>query len=125
MRSDGNVHLYRLDEAPLRTLAQDVLSAERVAAFAEDLEASAWQRKVLRDFFDGDRLNQIPASRKKRAVVLNHLAARIRADRRYTETELNELLLRHHPDPATLRRELVGAGLLQRRESVYWRPQPG
>jgi predicted transcriptional regulator len=122
MRSDGNVHFYRLDEDALRSLSRDVLSIERVASFADMVEAEAWQKKVLRDFFDGQRLKEIPASRKKRQVILEQLANQFRAGERYTEIEVNQLLLRHHPDPATLRRELVGAGLLQREQSIYWRP---
>src|SRR5437588_6175570 len=101
MRAEGNVHVYRLDDEALRALSRDILSMERVAAFADSLEAEAWERKVLRDFFDGERLKEIPASRKKRAVVLRRLAHQFRADARYRETEVNEVLLRHHPDPAT------------------------
>ena len=122
MRAEGNVHFYRLDDDALRALSRDVLSIERVATFADSLEAEAWERKVLHDFFDGERLKEIPASRKKRAVVLKRLAYEFRHDVRYRETEVNEVLLRHHADPATLRRELVGAGLLERDQSVYWRP---
>ena len=122
MRAEGNVHFYRLDDDALRALSRDVLSIERVATFADSLEAEAWERKVLRDFFDGERLKEIPASRKKRAVVLKRLAYEFRHDVRYRETEVKEVLLRHHADPATLRRELVGAGLLERDQSVYWRP---
>jgi hypothetical protein len=40
----------------------------------------------------------------------------------YREVEVNEILKPCHPDTATLRRELVGAGLLQREHSIYWRP---
>jgi hypothetical protein len=122
MRADGNVHVYRLDEEALRALSRDVLSLERVASFADSVEAEAWERKVLRDFFDGERLKEIPASRKKRAVILRRLAHEFQPGLRYRETEVNEVLKRHHADPATLRRELVGAGLLQRAQSVYWRP---
>jgi hypothetical protein len=122
MRAEGNTHFYRLDEDALRTLSRDVLSLERVATFADSVEAEAWERKVLRDFFEGERLKEIPASRKKRAVVLRRLAHEFRAGARYRETEVNDVLLRHHADPATLRRELVGAGLLQRHQSLYWRP---
>jgi predicted transcriptional regulator len=123
MRAEGNVHFYRLDEDALRTLSREVLSLERVASFADSIEAEAWERKVLRDFFDGERLKDIPASRKKRTVILNRLAHEFRPGARYRETEVNEVLKRHHPDPATLRRELVGAGLLERSQSVYWRPE--
>ena len=122
MRAEGNTHFYRLDEDALRTLSRDVLSLERVATFADNVEAEAWERKVLRDFFEGERLKEIPASRKKRAVVLRRLAHEFRTGARYRETEVNDVLLRHHADPATLRRELVGAGLLQRHQSLYWRP---
>ena len=124
MRADGNLHVYRLDEEALRALSRDVLSLERVASFADSVEAEAWERKVLRDFFDGERLKEIPASRKKRAVILRRLAHEFQPGLRYRETEVNEVLKRHHADPATLRRELVGAGLLQRAHSVYWRPGP-
>lgn len=121
MRSDGNLHFYRLDENALRSLSRDLLSVERVSSFAESVEAEAWEKKVRRDFFDGQRLKEIPASRKKRAVILKQLATEFRAGQRYKETEVNEILLRHHPDPATLRRELIEAGLLERHQSIYSR----
>jgi DNA-binding transcriptional ArsR family regulator len=123
-RADGNLHFYRLDTEVLRALSRDVLSLERVTSFADSLEPDAWQAKVLRDFFDGPRLKEIPASRKKRAVVLEQLATHFPAGERFSELQVNKLLLRFHPDPATLRRELVGAGLLLRDHSIYWRPEP-
>ena len=77
---------------------------------------------MLRDFFDGERLKEVPASRKKRLVVLKWLASQFEAERPYPETEVNELLKRHHPDPATLRRELIGYGMMERERGVYRRP---
>jgi len=124
MRAEGNVHFYRLDEDALRALSRDVLGPERVASFADTVEAEAWERKVLRDFFEGERLKEIPASRNKRAVILKRLAHEFHPGTRYRETDVNDVLKRHHADPATLRRELVGAGLLERAQSVYWRPLP-
>src|SRR5690349_7700378 len=38
LRTDGNVHFYRLDEPALARLSRDVLSPERVASFADSLE---------------------------------------------------------------------------------------
>ena len=122
MRAEGTVHLYRLETEPLRALSRDLLSPERMASLADDTAADAWQRKVLRDFFTGERLKELPASRKKRQVVLEWLAKRFPLGERLGEVELNALLERYHPDTATLRRELVGAGLLAREHSQYWRP---
>jgi predicted transcriptional regulator len=124
MRAEGNVHLYRLEADALRDLSRQVLALDQITALARDVDAEAWQQKVLRDFFEGERLKELPASRKKREVVLRWLASQIPMDVRYREVEVNELLRRYHPDTATLRRELVGAGLLQRERSVYWRSTP-
>ena len=129
MRVDGTSHVYALDPEALRALNKTVLapvSPEGVASLVDDPAAgdAAWERKVLRDFFDGERLKDIPASRKKRSVILRWLAGRFDPKRRYPEREVNEVIKRHHEDSATLRRELVGAGLMQREGGIYWRP-PG
>jgi hypothetical protein len=50
------------------------LTPEKMASLVTDVEGNAWERKVLRDFFDGTRLKEIPASRKKRSVILKWFA---------------------------------------------------
>ena len=123
MRSDGNTHFYRLDAENLRATSKGLLSSERMAELVplEEMEGDAWERKVLRDFFDGPRLKEIPASRKKRSVVLRWLANLFEPGTRYTEAQVNEIVKRHHPDASALRREMIGEHLLQREHGVYWR----
>ena len=121
MRPEGTTHVYRLDGDALRAMSRDVLLPGQIASLADDVEREAWERKVLRDFFEGERLREIPASRKKRHVILTWLAAQFEPGVRYPEAGLNEIIQRHHHDPATLRRELVGAKLMQRERGVYWR----
>jgi DNA-binding transcriptional ArsR family regulator len=123
MRGDGTTHLYRLEVQSLRRLAREALNVDKLTSLPPTAETSgdAWERKVLRDFLVGERLKDIPASRKKREVVLRWLARDFEPGRRYAETQVNDVLAAHHEDVATLRRELVGARLLQRERSVYWR----
>jgi biotin operon repressor len=121
MRVDGNTHLYRLNAGGLPSLNKALLTPENVATLVELEDSDAWERKVLRDFFDGERLKEIPSSNKKRQVVLKWLAARFERERLYTEAEVNEVIKRHHHDWAYWRRELVGAGLMQREAGRYWR----
>jgi hypothetical protein len=121
MRADGNTHLYRLNAEGLRSLNKALLTPESVATLVEMKDSDAWERKVLRDFFEGQHLKEIPSSRKKRQVILKWLAAQFERERLYTEAEVNEVIKRHHPDWAYWRRELVGAGLMQREAGVYWR----
>jgi len=123
MRPEGTSRVYRLDAAAMRALSKDLLSPTRIGSLADDLDRDAWERKVLKDFFAGERLKEIPASRKKRDVILRWLAGQFRPGKRYTERQVNELLKRHHADTATLRRELIANThrLMRRDRGIYWR----
>ncbi|MCB9759939.1 MAG: metalloregulator ArsR/SmtB family transcription factor [Alphaproteobacteria bacterium] len=122
---DGTTHTYRLCAQRIEALSKQVLSSDTVAAATASLDHDAFAAKVHDSFIDGERLVAIPASRRKREVILQWLVERIEPDHHYGELELNALIKQHHPDTATLRRELVGAGLLVREKSVYWRPSEG
>src|SRR5262249_55572233 len=116
---DGQSRVYALDEAALSALTRLVASRPDaqlpVGTTAEANDAEARERaKVVRDFFDGMRLKQIPAQRKKRVIVLQHLLTRFDAYREYPEKEVNAILREAHEDVATLRRELVGDGFMTR-----------
>ncbi|SFU99023.1 metalloregulator ArsR/SmtB family transcription factor [Alicyclobacillus macrosporangiidus] len=119
MRAEGNVHFYRFQSDSLRQFSR-LLQPERLASMAR-AEGNAWEQKVLRDFLIGDQLKEIPASRKKRLVILKWLADKFEWDVRYPESQVNEMLKRHHPDFATLRRELIGNKFMERDNGVYWR----
>ncbi|MDP9729738.1 DUF2087 domain-containing protein [Alicyclobacillus tolerans] len=119
MRADGNVHFYKFQTESLRRLNR-LLQPEKLAAMAT-AEGDAWEQKVLNDFLIGEQLKEIPASRKKRLVILKWLLEKFEWDVRYPESEVNEILKRHHPDFATIRREFIGNKLMLRENGVYWR----
>ena len=121
MRAEGNTHLYGLDLGALQQLGKQLFAGDAIVSLADDVNGQIWERKVLGDFFDGERLKEIPASRKKREVVLRWLVERFESGQRYPEARVNELIGRHHPDFATLRRELIGHKLMAREHGVYWR----
>jgi predicted transcriptional regulator len=124
MRADGNVHVYRFRPESLYQLHQ-MLTPETLTQLNDDVQGDAWERKVLRDFLNGEELKEIPASLKKRAVVLHWLADKFTPGVRYPEAKVNEIIKHHHPDFATLRRELIGHRLMARENNVYWRLTPG
>ena len=66
--SEAQSRLYTLRADELRELAR----SSHPAPETEDSEDA----RTLRAFFDGDRLKQIPAQRKKRVIILRHLLTR-------------------------------------------------
>ena len=86
---------------------------------------TAEEQTILRRYFSGRTLTEIPASRAKRQVLLQRLALEFDVGRRYTEREVNDILFAFHPDWSTLRRYLVDEGLLDREhvdgQDLYWR----
>ena len=123
MRADGNSHLYRLDGDALQQMNRDIFTPKQMSALAQDVSSDAWEQKVLSAFLDGDQLKAIPASRKKRQVILAWLIGKFEFGVKYSEKEVNEIITRHHPDCATLRREFIMTRLMEREGGggLYWR----
>src|SRR4051794_35473053 len=111
---EGQSRRYALDQRTLTALSRLALGSNgepTVEHEVRDPEA-AERAKLLRDFFDGERLKQIPAQRKKRVIVLQYLLERFDPAHQYSEREVNDLLRPAHEDVATLRRELVDYGYM-------------
>ncbi|BAZ01327.1 transcriptional regulator [Tolypothrix tenuis PCC 7101] len=129
MRPEGNSRFYQLDSEVLQNLSQEIFTPEKMASLIEDVDVAAWESKVLKNYLESDsknieevpRLKEIPASRKKRLVILKWLASKFDEGVQYPERVVNETLQLYHPDYATLRRELIGYKLMTREEGVYWR----
>ena len=118
MRAEGNTHYYYLDIDALQAMQKATLTATQVA---QSVREDIWETKVLNSFVENDIIKEIPASRKKRRIILKWLAQKFELERLYPEQELNQIIKPIHPDTATLRRELVGYNMMQRENSVYQR----
>jgi len=125
VRAEGVVRWHALDAEALARMNRALLEPAGMAAITP--KAESWEAKVLSGFVDeAGKLKVMPASRRKRAVVLAWLARRFEEERRYPEIEVNEIIQAVHWDSATLRRELIGHRMLAREGGIYWRlPEDG
>ena len=127
-RAEGVVRWHALRLETLTALNRSLLDPQGGVALAADdaNRPDAWETKVLASYVDTDgKLATIPASRRKRLIVLRWLARQFQSGRRYREAEVNEIIQRRHWDSATLRRELIGYGMMAREGGVYWlTPEP-
>ncbi|MBK7455378.1 MAG: metalloregulator ArsR/SmtB family transcription factor [Anaerolineales bacterium] len=123
-RTESYYNVYQLDEKALELKSRDLFSQENLAASVADVDAGAYDNKVVKDFIRKDgSLKTIPAQRKKLEAVLRHVVKAFELNKRYSEKKVNEILSRYHEDTASLRRELVGYGLMKREGGggEYWR----
>jgi len=81
---------------------------------------SAQQRELSR-CFRGGRLVHLPRKHAKRRLVLDHLVQDFEPGRRYSEREVNLVLLAYTDDHVTIRRYLIDEGFLDRSQGEYWR----
>ena len=121
MRTEGNAHIYWLNEDALIQMNKDVFSAENMAILVEGVDERGWEDRIIERYVIDDRLTRIPAKHKKRQVILQWLAEKFKPGVRYPEPQVNETIKEYHPDWASLRRYLVDYGLMQREQGVYWR----
>jgi hypothetical protein len=121
-RAEGVTRWHALRLETLTELNRGMLDQRGVAQLSQQVSGDSWEAKVLETFIGPDgALTTIPASRRKRWIVLKWLAEQFEEQRRYREPEVNQIIQRRHPDCATLRRELIGYGMMDREAGVYWR----
>jgi predicted transcriptional regulator len=123
-RSESYYNVYQLDRSVLDEKARTMFSQVELSNVAAEVDADAYDKKVIRDYTRREgSLKTLPAQRKKLEAVLRYVVKAFDVDKRYSEKQVNEILKRYHDDPATLRRELVGFGLMQREGGggEYWK----
>jgi hypothetical protein len=120
VRAEGVTHWHGLRPEALTEFSRSLLAPGAVAAMAAP--AKSWEEKTIEAFLQPDgTISGLPASRRKRRVLLAWLADQFEDGRRYREAEVNQILQRRHWDSATLRRELIGYRMMAREAGVYWR----
>lgn len=123
-RAEGYYSVYQLEKDVLSESMQRIFSSEQRAVITANVDLGAYERKVVGDYLlPNGRLKTIPGQRKKLEAVLRHIVRTFEPGLRYSEKQVNEMLLRFHDDTAYLRRELVGYKLMAREGGggEYWR----
>lgn len=119
--------LMSLLEENRNTKKQSFVSIHRTAKMVDERYAITQQEneEVMKKYFekgpDGP-LSDFPKKEKRKLIILKNLIKRFDTDKKYTEKEVNEILLKAYPDFVTLRRYLVEYGFLDRKRdgSSYW-----
>lgn len=116
--------MYSLNRALFATRMLDILQEKSDEAEALAQRDAAYRQRVIDSFFSYGKLKAIPAQRKKERIVLEVIAEAFAYERVYAEREVNIIIADFHDDFCTIRRDMIGEGLLARDATGYWRVKP-
>ena len=86
----------------------------------EMVESSIERQKIIENFFmKNGRLKNIPAQRKKKLIVFEHMVRGLKIGEKYEEKQLNEYIKQFHDDYATIRREFIINHYMFRENGIY------
>lgn len=109
------------------SLNQDLLSSslgEMIGDNEDDEELEReenYRNKVIESFFQYGKLLEIPVQKKKKQIICEEIARNFEVSRQYAEKEVNIIIADIHEDFCTIRRDLVGFGIMERENGVYRR----
>lgn len=129
--STASFHLEKLKAAGLvldkkeqyyktYSLSENALSL-RLIDLIEDGEKDSreFEREVIKECFDGDRIIRMPVQKMKRKAVLERVSEKLTKKGGYTQKELNIELSEYFDDFVLLRKELVNFGLIAEIDGKY------
>lgn len=122
-KASSYYNIYHLENRALEDKAKQLLSKETLPTMASDINMDAYDQKVIADYSTPDgHLKTIPSQRKKLDVILRHVGRAFELAVTYSENEVNQILKNFHADTSSLRRELIGNGILKRSTDgrEYW-----
>ena len=121
LESGGLVELFPEGEVMLLEAAFELAGRHgRANEPVVDGDATSEEIILARAVDDG-RILRWPSKQSKQLVVLDWLVQRFEPGEKYTERQVNSLLVEAHLDTAAMRRYLVDFGMLDRSDGEYWR----
>ncbi|ADU29007.1 metalloregulator ArsR/SmtB family transcription factor [Evansella cellulosilytica] len=119
-RREKNTIYFYLDEKKLELMAQAILRIGSVNdMYTFDIEDEE-KYKVIQNFVKADgSLKTIPAQRKKKLIILEHIVKGLERGKVYDEREINEHIKQFHEDYATIRREFIMCQFMFRENGKY------
>ncbi|PWW19497.1 hypothetical protein DFO73_12068 [Cytobacillus oceanisediminis] len=119
-RRDKNTVYFYLNEPVLKQQSSVLAKLADKEEVKKMEELNIENQKVIDNFFTSDgKLKNIPAQRKKKLMVFEHLIKGLKIGKKYEEKELNEYIKQFHEDYATIRREFIINHYMYRENGIY------
>ncbi|WBL17251.1 DUF2087 domain-containing protein [Sutcliffiella sp. NC1] len=118
-KREKNTIYYYLNEKDLKFFNESILKVMDRAKKGMDVMGKQ-KEDIIKNFLLPDgRLKTIPAQRKKRLMIFEHMLEGVTLGKKYTEQEINEYIKKYHEDYATIRREFINNHYMYRENGIY------
>ena len=120
-RKEQYYTVYSLNRDVLESSLFDVAAAEPEQIDEQQKREAEYRQKVIDSFFEYGKLKAIPVQRKKKLICYEVIAESLIPGKVYNEKDLNDIISQIHEDYCTIRRDMIGEGILRRNGSEYVR----
>jgi len=93
---------------------------ENLEKFIQDERMEKYNQKVLNTFFKKNKLIKLPVQWKKKMLVLDEFVKKFQHGRKYSEVEVNDIIMQSFDDYCTIRRLLIEEKIMRREKQMYW-----
>ena len=120
-RRDKNTIYYFVNEKSLLQYNDALIAVlNRSKGEEEENMKKKENQEVLKNFLLPDgRLKTIPAQRKKKLIIFEHILEEFQLGVKYSEKEINDHIKKFHDDYATIRREFIINHYMNRENGIY------
>jgi biotin operon repressor len=120
-RKEQYYTVYSLNREVLESTLFDAAAAQPEQTDEQQKREAEYRQKVIDSFFEYGKLKAIPVQRKKKLICYEVIAEHLTPGKAYGETELNDIIAQINEDYCTIRRDMIGEGILRRDGSEYVR----
>ncbi len=112
--------IYELDKTIFEMSLKELTDFEDIERFSHEERLESYRQKVLRTFIKKQKLVKLPVQKKKKLIILEEILKRFKPSKKYTEEEINKIIIPVYEDYCTIRRLMVDEGYMQRNKQFYW-----
>lgn len=112
--------VYYVNDQIFNLTLRELTSFKNMEEYIQKERISNYKEKVIKSFTNNGKVIKLPIQHKKRMIILGEIFNDIIPSKKYSETELNEVIKIKYDDYCTVRRELIDCGMLIRKKQIYW-----
>jgi hypothetical protein len=112
--------IYHIRDDIFNKTLRELTCFENLDRYIQDERMEKYKQKVLKTFFNKDKLIKLPVQWKKKMLVLDEFVKKFKPGKKYTETEVDNIIKQSYGDYCTIRRLMIDVKIMRRENQLYW-----